>query len=274
MNLIQSILLGIVQGLTEFLPVSSSAHLVLVPYWLRWDIPEDQVFVFGVLVQMGTLLAVIIYFWKDLVKIITSAVKCLVKGKPFKEKDARLGWLVVLATIPAGLAGLFLKDMVEQAFQSPLATAGLLLVTALFLFLAEWLGRQQKNLTGMTWLDALVIGIFQAISIFPGVSRSGSTITGGLLLKLDRTSAARFSFLMSIPVMAAAGVLAVGDLLQVANLPDFMPVMVAGVIAAAVTGFLSIKWLLGYLRSHSLVSFAIYCIIVFAATLTVHLLRG
>ena len=126
----------------------------------------------------------------------------------------------------------------------------------------------------MTWLDALVIGIFQAISIFPGVSRSGSTITGGLLLKLDRTSAARFSFLMSIPVMAAAGVLAVGDLLQVANLPDFMPVMVAGVIAAAVTGFLSIKWLLGYLRSHSLVSFAIYCIIVFAATLTVHLLRG
>ncbi|MBA4421141.1 MAG: undecaprenyl-diphosphatase UppP [Anaerolinea sp.] len=274
MTLFQSIILGIVQGLTEFLPVSSSAHLVLIPYWLGWSFPEDQIFVFDVLVQMGTLLAVILYFWSDLMKIIRAAMIGLAHKTPFANADARLGWLVVLATIPAGFAGLLLKDAVEASFKSPIATASLLLVTSLLLILAEVFGKQRSALDKMGWLDALIIGLFQALSLFPGISRSGSTITGGLLRGLDRTTAARFSFLMSIPIMAAAGGVAFMDMLSIQNLTSFLPVMVAGFTGAAVVGFLSIKWLLNYLRSHSFLVFAAYCAVIFVITWIIKLIRG
>jgi undecaprenyl-diphosphatase len=274
MTIFQSIVLGIVQGLTEFIPVSSSAHLVLVPYWLGWTFPADQVFVFDVLVQLGTLLAVIIYFRADLTRIILAAVRGILSKKPFEDPDARLGWLVVLATIPAGFAGLFLKKLVESAFHSPMITAILLLGTGALLILAELLGKQKITLKNISWMDALIIGIFQAISIFPGISRSGSTITGGLLRKLDRTSAARFSFLMSIPIMIAAGAVATKDLVAVPNFVSFLPMVAAGFISAAIVGFLSIKWLLRFLRTHSLFGFAIYCVGVWLVTFIVHLYRG
>lgn len=274
MTLFQSIILGIVQGLTEFLPVSSSAHLVLIPYWLGWSFPEDQVFVFDVLVQMGTLLAVILYFRSDMVKIFRAVVIGLMHKTPFANADARLGWLVVLATIPAGLAGLLLKDAVEAVFKSPITTASMLLVTCLLLILADVFGKQTSDLEKMGWRDSLIIGFFQSLSIFPGISRSGSTITGGLLRRLDRTAAARFSFLMSIPIMAAAGGMAFMDMLSIENLTSFLPIMAAGFIAAAVVGFLSIKWLLNYLRSHSFMAFAAYCAVIFVMTLIIHLIRG
>jgi len=274
MTFLQSIILGIIQGLTEFLPVSSSAHLVLFPYWLSWNIPATDAFIFNVLVQLGTLLAVIIYFWHDLLGIIKSMVSGVIHQQLFKDPDARLGWLVVLATIPAGIAGLFLKDTVEAAFSSPVATALLLLLTALMLILSEKVSKSIRRSPTPGPKDAIIIGLFQALSIFPGVSRSGSTITGGLLRGMDRSAAARFSFLMSIPIMSAAGVVALLDMATIPNLLTFLPVMTAGFIAAVVVGLLSIKWLMAYIRSHSFMVFAIYCFLVSIFTLVLSISHG
>lgn len=261
MSFLQSLILGIIQGLTEFLPVSSSAHLVLVPYILKWKIPESQVFPFDVLVQIGTLLAVIIYFRKDLWEIIRGFVLALVKRKPFENAEARMGWYLILATIPAGLAGIFLKDKVEAAFNNPRITAIFLFVTALFLLSSEFLGRKSRKLENLGWRDALVTGVFQAFSIFPGISRSGSTITGGMLRNFERPTAARFAFLMSIPVMIAAGIFSISDLLDVPDLGGFLPVLIVGFIAAAIVGYLSIHWLLRFLNKRSLIYFAAYCVL-------------
>ncbi len=274
MSILQSIILGIIQGLTEFLPVSSSAHLVLIPYLLKWNIPASQVFPFDVLVQLGTLAAVIIYFWPDLWQIIKEFVLGIVKGKPFAAFESRMGWYLILATIPAGVAGLFLKSKVEAAFSSPMVTALFLFLTAAFLFIAEKLGKRRKNLSQMNWLDSLIVGLFQAVSIFPGVSRSGSTISGGMLREYDRPTAARFSFLMSIPVMLAAGALSVKDLLDVPQLSSFLPVMAIGFVTAAVVGYFSIRWLLSFLQKRSLMAFAIYCAALAVAVLGVILLRA
>lgn len=259
MTILQAILLGIVQGLTEFLPISSSAHLVLVPYLAGWEFPTEQVFVFDVLVQMGTLVAVIIYFWKDLVHILTAWVQGLLQKKPFSEPDARLGWFLILATIPAGLGALVFKDMVEAAFNSPIATGLFLFITALLLILAEVAGSKTRNLSEMNWKDALWIGTFQFLALLPGISRSGSTISGGMTRQFNRADAGRFSFLMSIPVMLAAGLLSVLDLIQMPNFSQFLPIVVAGFISAAIVGYLSIAWFLNFLRKQPLYGFAIYC---------------
>jgi len=174
--------------------------------------------------------------------------------------SSRMGWYLILATIPAGLIGLLAKSYVEQAFQSPLAAALFLLLTAGLLFFCEYLGRAERQLDALNWTDALVIGLFQVISIFPGVSRSGSTITGGMARQFSRVAAARFSFLMSIPVMLAAGLLSLLDLAGMSVMIGFLPVLLVGFITAAVVGYISIRWLLTYLGSHSLRIFAWYCI--------------
>ena len=197
MTLFQSILLGIIQGLTEFIPISSSGHLVLVPELLGWNIPAQDAFIFDVLVQVATLIAVFAYFWSDIVNIVTAVFKGLQARKPFEEPQARLGWLILLATIPTGIGGLLLNDAVEKAFDNPTAVASFLIGTALLLLLAEWLGKREINAEHISWKDALWIGVAQILAVFPGVSRSGSTITGGMLRKLDRPTAARFSFLIS-----------------------------------------------------------------------------
>jgi len=273
MSILIAILLGIIQGLTEFLPISSSAHLVIVPFLFGWEIPGDQAYVFGVLVQLGTLLAVIIYFWKDLIRILTAFVSGLVQRKPFESEESRMGWYLILATIPAGIFGLLLKDKVEAVFSDARAAALFLLVTAVLLLAAERIGHRNRDLKSMGWLDALVMGLGQAIAIFPGVSRSGATIAAGLSRHFDRTSAARFSFLMSVPIMLAAGLLASLDLLNIPNLGQFLPVVAAGFITAAVVGYLSIRWLLGYLVRHSLSAFAYYCAALAVVTLIVSYVR-
>lgn len=259
MNFLQALILGIVQGLTEFLPISSSAHLVLVPYLLNWSFPAEQIFPFDVLVQWGTLIAVILYFWKDLVAILKAFFKGLIEKTPFKDPEARLGWYLILATIPAGIAGILIKDQVEAAFSSPRATALFLLLTAALLVLADQVGKRTRQMEDMTWLDALWIGVFQAVSIFPGVSRSGSTIAGGMTRQFDRSSSARFSFLMSIPVMLGAGIVSTKDLLQISNLGSFLPVLLVGFIAAAIVGYLSIHWLLQFIKRQKFWIFAVYC---------------
>ena len=236
MTIFQAFILGIVQGLTEFLPVSSSGHLVLVPYWLGWQIPAEQAFVFDVLVQVGTLVAVFAFFWDDVMKLTRAALTGLVRREPFTDPDSRMAWYIVLATIPAGIVGLGIKDWVEAAFNSVSETAFELLITAVLLVVAERIGRRDRSLKDFNWLDALVMGFFQVIAIFPGVSRSGSTIVGGMIRNLDRAAAARFSFLMSIPIMLAAGLLSTLDLVQMPNLAGFLPQIMIGFVTSAVVG--------------------------------------
>lgn len=267
MTILQAIILGIVQGATEFLPISSSGHLVLVPHLFGWEIPGEQAFVFDVLVQLGTLLAVIAYFWRDLVEIVIAVLRGLWARKPFDAPQARMGWYLVLATIPASIIGLLLKDRVEAAFDSPFATAMFLMVTTLLLVIAEIAGKRSRPIEQVNWIDALWVGVFQALALFPGVSRSGATITGGMTRDLERPAAARFSFLMSVPVMLAAGLIATLDLFDISNIAAFLPALLTGFIVSAVVGYAAIAWLLRYLTNHRLYVFAIYVVVVAIVTL-------
>jgi undecaprenyl-diphosphatase len=174
-----------------------------------------------------------------------------------------LGWYIIIATIPALLAGYLLKDAVEVLFKTPLLEAAIRLLTAaLLLVMAEWLTKKNRKLDSMSWLDALVIGLLQVIAVFPGASRSGTTISGGLFRGFDRPSAARFAFLMSVPVMLAAGAYQMLDVIRMPNLTAFLPVLAVGFVTAAVVGWLAIRWLINYLNKNSLYVFAIYCAVV------------
>ena len=271
MTLLQSIILGIIQGLTEFIPVSSSAHLVLTPYLLNWHIPAQEAFIFDILVQLGTLLAVILYFRKDLYTIIVGVITGIIRKQPLTEPSSRLGWMIILATIPAVIAGLLFKEPVERVFANPLATGILLFGTSILLLIAEFVGQRIRRLENISWVDALIIGLFQVISLLPGISRSGSTISGGMIRNLERPAAARFSFLMSIPVMMGAGTLALIDLTKVPNFSIHIPNLIAGFITSAVVGYLAIRWLIGFLVSRKLIPFAIYCAVVSALVILVSL---
>jgi undecaprenyl-diphosphatase len=262
MTVIQSIFLGIVQGLTEFLPISSSGHLVIVPFLLSWEIPPYEAFVFDVLVQVATLIAVLAFFWKDYYVILRGMIRGIRRRKPFETQPARLGWYLLLSSIPAGIAGLLLKGVVERAFANPLMTAIALFGTAILLIVAERVGKRQRILESITWSDALIIGLYQILALFPGLSRSGSTIAGGMTRDLNRPAAARFSFLMAVPIMLAAGVSATFDLMSIPNLETILPVYIPGFIAAAVVGYLAIGWLLSFLTRYSLYFFAAYCALV------------
>lgn len=259
MTLLQSIILGIIQGASEFLPISSSGHLVLAPFVFGWDIPPQEAFVFDVLVQVATLTAVIIYYCKDLLQILRSMIKGIVNRKPLTDLHSRLGWYLVLATIPAGLTALFFNHIFEKAFSSPKSAAISLIFTSIFLLAAEIFGSRNRSLETISWIDTLWIGFFQVFALFPGISRSGSTISGGMLRGFNRESSARFSFLMAVPVMSAAGVLAISDLLSSPDLLSNLPVYIAGFITAALVGYLAIRWFISYLSKKSLYLFAGYC---------------
>jgi undecaprenyl-diphosphatase len=260
MEFFQAFILGIIQGITEFLPISSSGHLVLTPFLFGWNIPPEEKFPFDVLVQLGTLVAVFVYFWKDIVAIVTDFVRGLITRQPFATVQSRLGWYLLLASVPAGIFGILLKDYVEEAFSSPVLTAFFLFGTAALLLLAERLGKRNRTLEHATWKDAVWIGAAQILALFPGVSRSGATIAGGMTRNLERKEAGRFSFLMSIPIMLAAGLYSTLDLLDVPNLAEFLPVLMVGFFTAAVVGYLAIAWLLSFLNRGSLKGFAFYCI--------------
>jgi undecaprenyl-diphosphatase len=274
MTIIQSIILGIIQGLTEFLPISSSAHLVITPYLLGWDIPAQAGFVFDVLIQLGTLLAVIVYFRSDVYHIIRAVIQGLIRRRPLDEPDSRLGWFLVLATIPAIVAGLFFKSFVEQAFSSPLASGLFLVGTAVLLVIAEWLGKRRRKLDSLSWLDALIVGLFQALALLPGISRSGATISGGMLRNLERPSSARFSFLMSIPAMIGAGVVAVADLVHMPMATGQIPSLLVGFVVAAIVGYLSIQWLLSFISRRPLFLFAAYCLAVSLFVVIISIIRA
>jgi undecaprenyl-diphosphatase len=274
LTLLQAFVLGIVQGLTEYLPVSSSAHLVLVPWALGWEFEPNAAFAFDVLVQMGTLVAVVVFFWKDLIQMLRAVFQALRERRVTQDPYIRLAGWIVLGTIPAVVAGMALKDTVEAAFGSPAATSAFLLVTAALLLIAEWIGKRLRPLESLTWKDAVWIGLAQALSLFPGISRSGATMSAGLMRHLDRPGAARFSFLLSIPVMLGAGALALADLAALPSAASFAPAMVVGFVAAAVVGYASIRWMLGFVTRHSLAVFSAYCAIIGLLGLGLGLMRG
>ena len=273
MTILQSILLGVIQGLTEFLPISSSGHLVVIPFVLEWDLPARDVFIFDVLVQVATLIAVFAYYWEDLVVIAKAMLEGLFQKSPMNSPPARLGWYLVIGTIPAGFIGIFMKDSVESAFSSPFATGISLLLTAALLVIAERVGKRNRSVDRMNWIDAVWIGFFQVMAIFPGVSRSGATITGGMTRDFERPASARFAFLLSVPVMLAAGLSAAVDLFQLPDWSDLLLTYIPGFISAAVVGYLSIRWLINYLANHSLYIFAVYCTVLGITVLVIYALR-
>jgi undecaprenyl-diphosphatase len=266
MTILHAFLFGIIQGLTEFIPVSSTAHLLISQTILK--IPaDDAMFSFLVIVQLGTLVSLFAFYWNDLLSILKATLNF---RNPTTERN--LGIYILVATIPALLAGYFLKDAVEALFKQPLLQASIrLFAAAILLTLAERLTKKDRTLTSMTWLDALFVGIMQIISVFPGASRSGTTISGGMFRGFDRPSAARFAFLMSVPVMLAAGGYEMLDVLKMPNLGEFLPLLAVGFVTAAVVGWFAIKWLIDYLGKRSLYVFAVYCAVLAVIILFFHL---
>lgn len=258
MDFLQSFILGIIQGITEFLPISSTAHLILVPALLGWALDPQAVFVFDVLLQFGTVISVVIYFWKDLWGILKAVVAGLIARKPFEAVEARLGWIIVLGTVPAVVIGLLFKDMVEGLHQQPLIVAAIMGVAAFLIFASERIGRRNRDIESLDWKDALIIGAFQTLALFPGVSRSAATICGGLVRGLERRAAARFSFLLMVPALTGASVVAVKDLLEVPNFVQYLPPLAVGTVVSLVVGLVCIHWLLGFLAKQSMAIFAWY----------------
>ncbi len=255
MDILQILVLAIVQGLTEFLPVSSSAHLILVPILTEWP---DQGLAFDVAVHVGTLSAVVLYFRKEISKMTQSWLGS-VTGKGF-DQDARLAWAVLFGTIPVGLAGLVFKDFIEANLRSEFVIATSTLVFALLLWWADVKGRRQRDEYKINWKDVLIIGIAQAFALIPGTSRSGVTITAGLVMGLTRQAAARFSFLLSIPVILLAGGLETIEYLEEASIVDMQPLMV-GAILSGVSAYLCIHYFLKLLEKIGMLPFVIYRIV-------------
>lgn len=260
MTILQALILGVIEGLTEFLPVSSTAHILLTEKLL--GVPADQTaFIFTVLVQLGAIAALVLYFWSDLWSLLLAFLKGIRTRKPFEDFESRLAWLVILASIPTLAIGYLTHDLVTDLFADPLASAGLrLLMTTAILTTAELLYKAQRPLTGITWLDALWIGVVQVLTILPGSSRSGAAILGGMSRGLDRSSATRFAFLMSVPIMSAAGIYEGLGALTHETL-SFLPVILVGLVAAGISGWYSIRWLVNYVSKRSLYPFAAYCLV-------------
>jgi len=254
MSLWHALLLGILQGATEFLPVSSSGHLVLVPWALGWP---DTSLLYDTVVHLGTCVAVIVYFWRDLVELVRGAWRGLTRKRRGPEDD--LGWLLILSAVPGAIIGFLLEDLFEALFARPPYAAGFLLITGALLYISDRLSRRERTMDSIRWPDALWIGLAQAVAIAPGLSRSGMTMSTGLFRRLDRETAARFAFLMSVPIVLGAGALQVVKALGAGTLQGATLEIVLGFVAAAISGLLAIGLLLRLVRQHSLKPFAYYC---------------
>jgi undecaprenyl-diphosphatase len=253
METLQIVLLSLTQGLTEFLPISSSAHLILAPYLFGY---ADQGLAFDVAVHIGTLAAVVGYFRKEVAAILVDFFVCLPPGKPLTE-NARMGWLIVLATIPVGIAGLAFKGIIETELRSPLVIAAATIGFAVLLWIFDLKGKHSREESSLRWKDALIIGLFQAMALIPGTSRSGSTITAGLMLGLSRRAASRFSFLLSIPTIFLSGGLVTLDLLENGGAVQWGDLL-AGVLLSFFTAYLCIHYFLKFIENIGMLPFVLY----------------
>lgn len=274
MNIFTAIILGIVEGLTEYIPVSSTAHLLIAQNLLGISDPKI-VEPFTIIVQSGAIIALVVYFWKDLWKILTSTLENIGGLMKFKylPRDAKMGWYIVIASIPAAIIGLLFNDVVETWFTQPLLHSAIRLgMAATLMTLAELFGKQKTDLEQISWRESLMVGLFQVFSIIPGASRSGSTISGGMLMGLNRKGAARFAMLISAPIMLAATGYELLKLFNDGYQTTYLLPIIIGVIVAGITGWLSIKWLLKYVQGHSLYPFAIYCVLMAGVSYLFHIL--
>lgn len=263
MSILHSVILGIVQGLGEFLPISSSAHLIVIPWLLGW--PEHTL-AFDVALHLGTLLAVLIYFWRDFFAIIVNGL-----SKPGTE-EGKVLWMIALATIPGALFGVLFDKYVEQVLRTQiLLIAVMLSVLGIILYLADRYGKKENPLEKMNFARAGIIGLAQAFAIFPGISRSGITITTALLLGFEREAAAKFSFLLSAPIIFGAGFYSL--LKNIHSVGAEWLTFSTGIISSAIVGFLAIHFLLGYLKRHDYKVFSVYRILLTALIVIVYLLR-
>jgi undecaprenyl-diphosphatase len=262
------VVLGLVQGLTEFIPVSSSAHLIIVPWLFGWN---DPGLAYDVALHLGTLTALLWFFWKDWVRLVRAGVASIIERKISNDNDRRLAWLLVIGTIPGGIVGWLAESKIEELFHQPgaahttgamTAMAIVIILLGVALFIAERIARHQRELDQVSLKDTIVIGLSQGLAIFPGVSRSGSTITAGLALGFQRETAARFSFLLSTPIILAAGVKSIfdlrGEMAAGTIVSADLLVYAVGFITAALSGYLCIRFLLRFLQKNSTDIFVYY----------------
>jgi undecaprenyl-diphosphatase len=276
---VQAILIGLLQGLTEFIPVSSSAHLELAPWLFGW---QDNRLVgslaFDVFLHLGTLVALLGYFWRDWLRLIGAFIASLSERRIGPDPDRRLAWLLVLATVPAALIGFVGEDLIDEVLHGGsdavrLAIAGFLVIGAVALLAADRLGARRREMDDIGPGIALTVGFSQALALLPGISRSGATITAGLALGMTRESAARFSFLLATPITLGAGLYGSRHLLDEAHTATEWLAIGGGFVAAAVTGVLAIGFLLAWLRQRSVAVFSLYRVL-FAALVVALVVLG
>jgi undecaprenyl-diphosphatase len=286
-QILQAIILGILQGVTEFIPISSSAHLIVVPWFLGWDDPSLNSLAFDVALHLGTLLAVLWFFYADWVRLVRAAIASIRERKIGADPDRRLAWLLVIGCIPGAIIGALAESKIERLFHQPnqphqtsamIAIAVALALAGAIMLLADRLAKHLRGMDGLNLKDAIVIGFAQALAVFPGVSRSGATITAGLALGLERPAAARFSFLLSAPIIAGAGLKSMIDVLKAWQAGQMaasdLILFAIGFAAAAISGYLCIKFLLRYLQHHSIAIFAYYRWVLAVLIVLVAVLRG
>jgi undecaprenyl-diphosphatase len=253
---LEAIVLGIVQGLTEFLPISSTGHLRIVPAFLGW---EDPGAAFTAVTQLGTMAAVLLYFRADLIRIALAWLRSVRDRSARRELDARIGWYIVLGTIPIGIFGVLFKDQIENGARDLYLIGTALIVLGLVLLWAEQVSTRSRSMEQIEARDGLAVGLAQALALVPGVSRSGATITAGLFLGLDRPTAARFSFLLSVPAVVLSGLFELGSILSGEEGEHVSTGnLVLATLLAFVTGYAAIAWLLRFLSNHSTIVFVVY----------------
>ena len=264
MTILQAIILGIVQGLTEFLPISSSGHLLLVPWLFNWHFlleNPDLNKTFDVALHLGTFVAVVLYFWREIGRLLGAWARSISR-RSLAEPEAKLAWLLIVSTVPAAFVGVLFEDFITNTLGKPWMIGVAMIVFAGFMYVVDHIAKLDRDLDTLTWLDALLIGVAQALALLPGVSRSGITMMTGLLVRLDRESAARYSFLMSIPVIGGAaafkGLEVARDGLPAGTATPFL----VGMVAAALSGIAAIWFTLAYLKRHNFNLFVLYRIVV------------
>lgn len=267
MTIIESIILGIIQGLTEFLPISSTGHLTLAGKLMGVIDPNNpkEWTSFMAVIQLGTMVAVVIYFWKDLFAILQNFLKDNLKQrKKIKEqsRESKLGWFIIVGTIPVVIIGLLFKDIIEGVLTKNLyVISGSLILLAIILWIAEKVGKFNRTEEKLSWKDSIIVGLAQALSLIPGSSRSGTTITAGLFLGLTRETAARFSFLLSIPAVFASGMLQFYQALEFIT-PDSLLLLAIATVISGISGYLAIEFLLRFLKKNTTFVFIFYRIVI------------
>ncbi len=268
MDLAQAAVLGMVQGLTEFLPISSSGHLVMVPYLLGWPAHSQA---FDLALHLGTLLALLWFFWRDWLALIRGFIGGLLSAEARREDAAwRMALLVLLGSVPAGVVGVAFEKPIEALLRGAVINAVLVIAFGVLLYVADRVGALKRSIDEVDWRDALVMGLAQALALMPGVSRCGITITAGLVRGLDRPTAARFSFLLSGPITAAAAVFKLREGIPQAELGGAL----LGLVTSALVGFVAIGFLLRFLQRNSLVAFAAYRVLFGLLVIVVAISRG